>query len=250
MVHHPSVHHFQRSSPKPLGQSKPNFMWSLQGSVERKFVHGVWVTWPRWPPRQYMVKTLQKSSSPEPKDLVDWYVALGPWAHHCSNDDPRLTLTYFTVKSNLVSRAFIWGKLEWKKLKQQMTRVTKGLCLYKNSDPKGLSAPDLGLYTCIKTWKIMYKIRFQRYFFWNLQQMGNFQMSTNSCLPLHLSYIHVEKHLKMCIKSAFKEICLKLATNGRSDKGFLLTSKVCPRGFSALAIYMYKIIKSVYKIRF
>ena len=24
---------------------------------------------------------------------------------------------------------------------QQMTRVTKGLCLYKNSDPKGLSAP-------------------------------------------------------------------------------------------------------------
>ena len=131
-----------------------------------------------------------------------------------------------------------------------MTRVTKGLCLYKNSDPKGLSAPDLGLYTCIKTWKIMYKIRFQRYFFWNLQQMGNFQMSTNSCLPLHRSYIHVEKHLKMCIKSAFKEICLKLATNGRSDKGFLLTSKVCPRGFSAFAIYMYKIIKNVYKIRF
>ena len=49
----------------------------------------------------------------------------------------------------------------------------------------------------------------------------------------------------MCIKSEFKEICLKLATNGRSDKGFLLTSKVCPG-----AIYMYKIIKNVYKIRF
>ena len=29
---------------------------------------------------------------------------------------------------------------------QQMTRVTKGLCLYKNSDPKGLSAPAPGLY--------------------------------------------------------------------------------------------------------
>ena len=57
----------------------------------------------------------------------------------------------------------------------------------------------------------------------------------------------------MCKKSEFKEICLKLATNGRSDKGFLLASKVfpprvfcpCPR-----AIYMYKIIKNVYKIRF
>ena len=34
----------------------------------------------------------------------------------------------------------------------------------------------------------------------------------------------------MCIKSEFKEICLKLATNGRSDKGFLLTSNVCPQG--------------------
>ena len=29
----------------------------------------------------------------------------------CSNDDPRLTLTYFTARSNFVSYAFIWGKL-------------------------------------------------------------------------------------------------------------------------------------------
>ena len=43
-------------------------------------------------------------------------------------------------------------------------------------------------------------------------------------------YIHMEKHEKTCIKSDFKEICLKLATNGRSDKGFLLISKVCPQG--------------------
>ena len=52
----------------------------------------------------------------------------------------------------------------------------------------------------------------------------------------------------MCIKSEFREICLKLATNGRSDKGklatngrsdkgFLLTSKVCPQGFSAPGLY-------------
>ena len=57
----------------------------------------------------------------------------------------------------------------------------------------------------------------------------------------------------MCIKSEFKEICLKLATNGRSDKGFLLTSNVCPQGFFCpcpRAIYMYKITKNVYKIRF
>ena len=46
------------------------------------------------------------------------------------------------------------------------------------------------------------------------------------------------------------EICLKLVTN---DKGFLLTSKVCPQGVLCPcpgAIYRYKIIKNVYKIRF
>ena len=28
----------------------------------------------------------------------------------CSNDDPGLTLTYFTARSNLVPYAFIWEK--------------------------------------------------------------------------------------------------------------------------------------------
>ena len=32
-----------------------------------------------------------------------------------SNDDPGLTLTYFTAKSNLVPYAFVWGKVkQWK----------------------------------------------------------------------------------------------------------------------------------------
>ena len=68
-VRRPSVvvRNAQRSSsPKPLVRSKPNFMWSLLGLGERYFVRGIWVTWPRWPPCPYMVKTLQKSSSPEP----------------------------------------------------------------------------------------------------------------------------------------------------------------------------------------
>ena len=84
---------------------KPNFMWSLNGSGEQKFVRSIGVTWPRWLPRPYMVKTLQKSSW-EPKDqwpcsLVCSTGALGPIIL-CSNDDPRLTLTYFTARSNLV----------------------------------------------------------------------------------------------------------------------------------------------------
>ena len=52
--------HFQTFSPlKPLGRLKPNFMWSLLGMGERKFVQTVQVTWPRWPTCPYMVKTLK-----------------------------------------------------------------------------------------------------------------------------------------------------------------------------------------------
>ena len=38
------------------------------------------------------------------------------------------------------------------------------------------------------------------------------------------------KSFKMCLK----ETVLKLATNGQSDKGFLLTSTFVPKGLSAL----------------
>ena len=50
---------FQTSSPlKPLGQLNSNNIWRLLRTRERKFVQMVLVTWPRWPPRPYMVKTL------------------------------------------------------------------------------------------------------------------------------------------------------------------------------------------------
>ena len=84
-----------------------------------------------------------------------------------------------------------------------MTRVTKGLCLYKNSDHKGLFALAPGLYTCIKIKKI-------------------------------------------CIRSDFKDIFLKLATNGQSDTAFLLTSRFYPQRVVCLypgAIYMWKTLK-------
>ena len=52
------IQHFQTSFPdKPLGRLKPNFMWSFNGIGERKFIQMVQVTWPRWPPCPYMVKT-------------------------------------------------------------------------------------------------------------------------------------------------------------------------------------------------
>ena len=53
------------------------------------------------------------------------------------------------------------------------------------------------------------------------------------------------KHEKLCIKSDFKDIFLKLATNGQSDKDFLLTSGYCPQRVvwpCPGAIYMWKIL--------
>ena len=57
---HPSVRqHFQTSSPlKQLGQLNSNFIWRLLRMGEPKFVQMFVVTWPRWPPCPYMVKTL------------------------------------------------------------------------------------------------------------------------------------------------------------------------------------------------
>ena len=81
----PSVcQHFQTSSPlKPLSQLNSNFIWRLLRIGEQKFVQMVLVTWPRLPPRPYMVITLQKSS-PEPEG---WW----PWDLVCSIEGVRPT---------------------------------------------------------------------------------------------------------------------------------------------------------------
>ena len=49
----------------------------------------------------------------------------------------------------------------------------------------------------------------------------------------------------MCLKSYFKEIVLKLATNGQNDKGFLLTSTFVPKGLSVPALGLYTCIKAL-----
>ena len=59
-------------------------------------------------------KNSSKSSSPEPIGqllcgLVCSIGDSGPIIVY-SNDDPRLTLTYFMATSNLVPYVFIWGK--------------------------------------------------------------------------------------------------------------------------------------------
>ena len=62
----------------------------------------VQVSWPRWQQWPYMVKTL-KNLLLQNCWLVclgTWYATLGDWVY--SNGDHRLTLTYFSWRSNLV----------------------------------------------------------------------------------------------------------------------------------------------------
>ena len=104
--------HFQTSSPlKPLGRLKPNFICSLLGTGERKFVQTVLVTWPRWPPCPYMVKNLKITFSGTKKPMT-LKLGIQHWVlkyyQVCSNDDPGLTTTYFMARSNLVPYAFVW----------------------------------------------------------------------------------------------------------------------------------------------
>ena len=142
-----------------------------------------------------------------------------------------------------------------------MNEVTRHFCWHQNCVPWGLSAPALELYTCIKSWKKLYKIRLQRDFFETCNKWPKWQdvpvdikiLSPRVVSP-HPGAIYMYKIMKKknCIKSDFKEIFLKHVANDRSDKRFLLTSKFCPLGLSASDLQLYIFIKSwkdVYKVR-
>ena len=99
----------------------------------------------------------------------------------CSNDDPGLTLTYFTARSGLVpyALAFVWEKVKTVDFSETIVVYVLQLATDDRSDEKflltsklcplggggGLYAPAPGLYTCIKSWKQMYKIRLKSDFF-------------------------------------------------------------------------------------
>ena len=128
----------------------------------------------------------------------------------CSNYDPGLTSTYFTTRSNLVPYAFVWEKGKTMDFSETIDIYDLKLATYDRSDKKFLLTSKL--------------------------------CPLGAVCPLPRGYIHVLNHEKNCIKSDFKEIALKLATNGLSDKAFLLTSKFCPLGAVCpcpRAIYMY-----------
>ena len=75
----------------------------------------VWITWPRWPPCPYMVKTLKNLllQDQQTDDLETWYVAL------CMRVLPRLfklwpwvDLDLFNAKVKFCHKGFCMGKNE------------------------------------------------------------------------------------------------------------------------------------------
>ena len=75
--------------------------------------------------------------------------------------------------------------------------------------------------------------------------MGSLSVVIKILFPVDCLSIYVCWNMKrMYIKSDFKAIFFKPATNGQSDKGFLLTSTFVPKGLSAPALGLYTSIKA------
>ena len=147
---------------------------------ERKFAQTVLITWPRWPPCPYMVKTLEIFSGTKRPMILK--LRMHHWVLEyyqvCSNDDPGLTLTYFAARSNLVPYAFVWGKRF--KIKRKWHRFE----------------------ICNKWMK------------WQAISVDIKTLSPGGCLPLSRRYIHVLNHeeKKMCkirLQRDFFETCNK-----------------------------------------
>ena len=102
----------------------------------------------------------------------------------CSNDDPGLTLTYFTTRSNLVPYAFVWEKGKIMDFSETIVVYDLKLAVDNHGDKKFLLTSKL--------------------------------CSLGAVCSLPRSYIntYVLNHEKNCLKSDLKEIFLKLATNG------------------------------------
>ena len=104
-----------------------------------------------------------------------------------------------------------------------------------------------------KNIKNAYKIRIQRDLFETCKKWSKWyglsvdikSLFPSGFLPLPRGLYTCIRSFKMCLKSYFKGIVLKLATNEQSDKGFLLTSTFVPEGLSAPAFGLYTSIKAL-----
>ena len=145
----------------------------------------VQVTWPIWSPCPYMVKPLKiffsRTGSPMILKLCMQHRGLKFYKVYI-NSDPGLTSTYFTARSNLVPYAFVWEK-------GKTTDFSETIVIY---DLK-LATDDRSDKTFLLTSKLC---------------------PLGAVCPPAPGLCTCIKSWKKYIKSDFKEISLKLATEG------------------------------------
>ena len=93
---------------------KPNFMYSLHGMGGRKFDHSCLDHLTKTVAMPIYGKNLKKTFFSGTKRSMTLKAGMLHWVLKYyqvnSKDDPGMTLTYFTVRSNLVPYAFVWRK--------------------------------------------------------------------------------------------------------------------------------------------
>ena len=134
-----------------------------------------------------------------------------------------------------------------------MVKVVRAFCWHQKFVPKEFSALAPGLYTCLKSLKMRIKSDFKEI----ILKLATYGQRVKAFLfslkfvPSGLSapargYIHMVKHEKNVYKIGLQSnFFFKPATNGQSDKGFLLTSTFVPMGLSAPALGLYTCINAL-----
>ena len=147
----------------------------------------VLVTWPRWPPCPYKVKTL--------KNLILW-----------NQKDKDIETWYAALSARVLPSLFKWWP--WVDLDLFYGKVKFGpLCFCMG---KGKTM-DFSETIVVYDLKLTTNVRSDKKFLLTLKLCP-----LGAVCPLPWGYIHVHalNHEKNCIKSVLKEISLKLATNG------------------------------------
>ena len=126
-------------------------------------------------------KNQKKKSSPGPKGRWPWNLVCSvgmqlEYYQVCSNDEPWLTLTYFTTRSNLVPYAFVWEKSKtmdffrnycrlWFETSNRWPKWQEVSADFKTLSPGAVCPLPRGCLHVLNHEKNLYKIRLQRDFF-------------------------------------------------------------------------------------
>ena len=182
---------------------------------EWKFAQMILVTWQRWLPCPYMVKTLKNRLLRNQKadDLESWYASSGARVlPNLLKWWPWIDLDLFYGKIKFGPYAFIWEKGKTMDFSDTIVVYDLKLATDDRSDKKFLLTSKL--------------------------------YPLGTVCPLPRGYIHVLNHEKNCIKSDFKDIFWNLQQMTEVTRCSCWRQNFVPWGLTAPAAGLYTCIKS------